>query len=192
MLNSSLAIGKEPAPRYILRSAAAEAIAIFLTRTPTALTSEQTDSLLRSCRTQDVALSVRATVASALSFESTSERFSQLTETSKRQNELFVVAALAGGKRVPVEFAIALLGDNHALLSLLRSSMETGTAVTLTPEIKSWVNGLKTNEDIDRAILYTVNQWIGIASDEPKSPWSPDLEPERIRTITLRSIFGGE
>jgi hypothetical protein len=193
MLNSSLAIGKEPAPRYVLRCAAAEAIANFLARTPTILTSEQTDSLVRICQTQDAALSVRATVATALSFESTSEKFSQLPGISKRQNELFVVAALAGGKRVPVEFARALLGADHPLLSLLRSNMETGAAMTtLTPEIESWIDGLKTNEDVGRAILYTVNQWLGIASDEPKSPWSPDLEPQRIRTMTLRSMFGGE
>ena len=193
MLNSSLAIGKEPAPRYILRCAAAEAIAISLARRPTALTSEQANCLLRSCQTQDIALLVRATVATALSFESTSEKFGQLTRISKRQTELFVVAALAGGKRVPAEFAGVLLGDNHALVSPLRTRFETRTAVTtLTPEIKSWIDGLNANEDIDRAILYTVNQWLGIASDEPKSPWSPDLEPERIRTLTLRSMFGGE
>jgi HEAT repeat protein len=193
MLNSSLAIGKEPAPRYILRCAAAEAIAIFLTRTPTALTSEQADCLLRSCQTQDEALSVRATIATALSFESTSEKFGQLTAISKRQTELFVVAALASGKRVPVEFVRALLGDNHALLSLLRTSIETGTPpATLTPEIESWIDGLNANQDVARAILYTVKQWLEIASDKPESPWNPDLEPKRIPTITLRSMVGGE
>jgi hypothetical protein len=193
MLNSSLAIGKEPAPRYVLRCAAAEAIAIFLTRTPTALTSEQAEYLLRSCQTQDVALSVRATVASALSFESASDKFSQLTGLSERQTELFVVAALASGKRVRVEFARALLGDKHPLLPLLETRIETGIGpATLTPEIESWIDGLNASEDVARAILYTVKQWLGISSDRPESPWNPDLEPERIPTMTLRSMFGGE
>ena len=193
MMGSSVSIGEDPVPRYVLRCAAAEAISYLLARMPRRITIEQVGLVLLSCRAHDPVLSVRATVAAASAYENTAEQFAKIEGVPQGQAELFICAALANGTPVGREPAVALLGDGHPLLPVIESFAETGAVPrTLPPEVHSWLDHLSAENAFGQASLFYFQKWCPCRVDGPKSPWVQDLEPERIHAISLRSLTGGE
>jgi hypothetical protein len=112
---------------------------------------------------------------------------------SERQAELFILAALSAGKPVTPESAAGLLRAASPLLSMIECHRKVGTLPPKLPDdAQVWFDNLSVDDDSDRAIIYFFHKWCGIEADQPDGPWERDLEPERIRTITLRSLTGDE
>jgi len=109
---------------------------------------------------------------------------------SREQLELFICAGTVANAAVGLATVTELLGNTHPLVALI-SDPRQGTTIDPGPELRAWMEGLPAQNPIARATFYFATQLLNL-EDRPESPWNPDLEPERIPMLTLRSMTGGE